>query len=237
MSVHMQRQLEHIKQETLQLGTLVEENLRSAVHAVERRDQDMATRVIDKDDPIDKMEVDIEEECLKFLALYQPVAADLRFVVTVLKINNDLERIGDLAVNIAERAAFLATQPPVKVTFDFHRMAGEAQIMLKHSLDALVNRDPLLAWKVCAADDEVDAMNSDMYRQVQRAILQDPTQVQSLLHLLSISRHLERTADLATNIAEEVIYMVEGEIVRHRVEEYHSGQEAPKRGPQGHIHN
>jgi len=168
------------------------------------------------------MEVDVEEECLKILALYQPVAIDLRFIITALKINNDLERIGDLAVNIAERSEFLARQPEVHVPLDLEKMTEKTQSMLTKSLDALVNMDCDLAHQVCAADDEVDAMNRQMYLTVQDGIRQHPEQLESLIHLLSASRHLERIADHATNIAEDVIYMAEGQIVRHRAEDYQS---------------
>jgi len=220
MTVHLQRNLDYLKQQILSLGTRAEESLRDAVKALELRDAELASKVIEDDTIIDEMEVDIEEESLKILALHQPVAIDLRFIIAILKINNDLERIGDIAVNIAERAMFLATQKPVEVSFDFHLMAYKAQVMLKNSLDALVNVDIGLARQVIVDDDEVDAMNRDVYIQVQKAIRKNPDDLEPLIHLLSIARHLERVADQATNIAEDVIYMAEGEIVRHRIEEY-----------------
>jgi phosphate transport system protein len=154
------------------------------------------------------------------LALHQPVAIDLRFIVSVIKINNELERIGDLAVNIAERAAFLATQRKLDILFDFPGMAEKAQSMVKKSLDALVNLDSRLAWEVCASDDEVDEMNRHMYIQIQDSIKKHTNRLECLIHLLSTSRHLERVADSATNIAEDVVYMIEGEIVRHRPETF-----------------
>jgi phosphate transport system protein len=169
------------------------------------------------------MEVEVEESCLKILALHQPVATDLRFIIAVLKINNDLERVGDLAVNIAERALFLAAQPETKIDFDFTSMVVRTQEMLKKSLDVLVNLNARLAYEVCAFDDEIDAMNRQMYLIVQEAMNAHPEQVEHLLHLLSASRHLERIADHATNIAEDVIYMIKGEIVRHKSEEYQPG--------------
>jgi phosphate transport system protein len=180
----------------------------------------MALQVIENDYEIDQYEVEIEEDCLKILALHQPVAIDLRFIVAVLKINNDLERIGDLAVNIAERAEFLATREPVGVSLDFVTMADKAQMMLKMSLDALVNLSVETAQQVRSSDDEIDAMNRRMYLKVQEAILDKPDRIESLVHLLSVSRHLERIADHATNIAEDVIYMIEGQIVRHQTENY-----------------
>ncbi len=224
MSVHMQKAIEELKNKMLILSTLVEENVRRAVEAIERRDARLAEEVIENDEDIDDMEVEVEEDCLRILALYQPVATDLRFIVAALKINNDLERVGDLAVNIAERALYLARQTRVRVNLDFRGMAEKTQWMLNQSLDALVHGDPGVARSVCAKDDEVDAINRDMYQVVQEGIREDVSAMDSLIHLLSVSRHLERIADLATNISEDVIYMTEGEIVRHRVEEYLSGK-------------
>jgi len=230
MSAHLQHALDQLKQDILALGAKAEESLRNAVHSLEARDAALALKVTRGDHVIDRMEVDIEEECLKILALHQPVAADLRLIVAVLKINNDLERIGDIAVNIAERAAFLAGQPPVQTRLDFPLMAQRAQRMLRKSLDALVNVDVPLAREVLVDDDAVDAMNREMFIQVQDAIRSKPEDMESLIHLLSISRHLERVADQATNIAEDVIYMASGEIIRHRVEEYTASQ-GPSSGP------
>ena len=220
MILHLHREIEGLKKDILNLGAMVELSVERAIDAIERRDEATARAVIDNDDKIDDKEVDIEECCLKILALHQPVATDLRFIVAVLKINSDLERIADLAVNIAERAAFLATQPQPDVSFDFPRMAGVVQTMLRSSIDALVNANTDLAYQVWASDDEVDAMNREMYIKTQQAIVKHPDQAESIIHLLSASRHLERIADGATNIAEDVIYMIKGEIVRHRVEQY-----------------
>jgi phosphate transport system protein len=222
MAVHLHREIERLKKNILTLGAVVEESVRKAVRAIKTRDAALAQGVIEDDIKIDQMEVEVEEECLKILALYQPVAIDLRFIVAVLKINSDLERIGDLAVNIAERAIFLATwnQDRFVSLLDFDEMARKTQSMLKGSLDALVNADTALARQVCLDDDEVDAINREMYIQVEEGIRANPEQMECLIHLLSISRHLERIADHATNIAEDVIYMIEGEIVRHRTEDY-----------------
>jgi phosphate transport system protein len=218
----MQKEIENLKSMLLTLCAAVEKSLCLAVQSVKERDAVLARSVIDDDVQIDQMEVDVEEECLKILALHQPVAIDLRFIITALKINNDLERIGDLAVNIAERGEFLAGQEQISVPFDFEAMAEKAQWMLTGSLDCLVDMDCKRAYQVCAADDEVDAFNRQMYRQVEASIVAHPSWARGLLHLLSISRHLERIADHATNIAEDVIYMVEGKIVRHRTENYKS---------------
>jgi phosphate transport system protein len=220
MTVHMQKEIENLKSKLLALCAAVEKSLCLAVQSVKERDAVLARSVIENDVHIDQMEIDVEEECLKILALHQPVAIDLRFIVTALKINNDLERIGDLAVNIAERSEFLAGQEPMP--FDFDAMAEKTQWMVTESLDSLVDMDCKRAYQVCAADDEVDALNRKMYKQVETSIVAHPTWAPALLHLLSVSRHLERIADHATNIAEDVIYMVEGRIIRHKAEDYKS---------------
>jgi len=215
MAVHLEREIEALKKKILTLSAFVEENVRTAVNAVEERDADLATKVIDDDLMIDRMEVEVEEDCLKILALYQPVAIDLRFVIAVIKINNDLERIGDLAVNIAERAVYLAGQTRTGIPFDFADMSAKTQAMLKGSLDALVNMDASLARDVCASDDEVDDIHRQMYSQIEESIRRDPDRAEALIDLLGVSHNLERIADLATNIAEDVIYMIHGEIIRH----------------------
>lgn len=220
MSTHLQKEIEHLKIRVLALSAIVEQSVWKAVKAIETRNADLADEVIAGDDNVDQVEVEVEEECLKILALHQPVAIDLRFIVAVLKMNDELERIGDLAVNIAERALYLSTVPQTNIPFDFPTMADKARRMLKESLDAMVNMDPRLARKVCAMDDEVDAINREMYENFKRGVRERIEDLDALLHLLSVSRHLERIADLATNIAEDVIYMAEGEIVRHHVEDY-----------------
>jgi len=220
MPAHLLREIENLKKEVLTLGAMAELAMREATTAIDRRDENLARKVIENDIKIDEMEVQVEESCLKILALHQPVAIDLRFIIAVLKINNELERIGDLAVNVAERAAFLATQPSVSVSFDFQEMAQKAQEMLKKSLDALVHLSDEQARDVLASDDEIDAMNRRMFLIVQDAIHTHPSDTESLIHILSASRHLERIADHATNIAEDVIYMIEGEIIRHKAEDY-----------------
>lgn len=219
MNTHLQREIENLKKKILYMGAEVEDLLHRAMDSLENRNVKLAQTVIDHDPALDQLEVEIEEECLKILALHQPVAIDLRYVIAVLKINNDLERIGDLAVNIAERAAFLAAFPPTDLVLDFRGMAKLAQTMLSQSLDALINYDVQLARRIRVADDEVDSANRRMYAQIEEHIRAHPEAVSEMLHLLSVSRHLERIADGATNIAEDVIYMVEGEIVRHQPED------------------
>ena len=220
MTMRFQKELEKLKKRILFLGAMVEERVHMAIKAVESRDEKLARRIIEADREIDENEVEVEEECLKLLALHQPVAVDLRFLTAVIKINNDLERIGDEAVNIAERVAYIATRPPVKVQFNYTLMAEKTESMVKSSLDSLVNLDVDLAYQICLKDDEVDDINREIYVKLTDTIRQNPERVGYLTNLLSVSRHLERIADHATNIAEEVIYMIEGEIHRHRMDEY-----------------
>jgi len=209
------REIDKLKEKLLTLGGLVERALADAVRAVEERDPDAAGAVVAGDSAIDRMEVDVEEECLKLLALHQPVAVDLRFIVTVLKVNNDLERIGDHAASLAEHVLLIADQPAVDFAFDFPVMARKAQAMLKDSLDALVFQDAQLATRVCAADDEIDAINRSMYRAVEREIQRRPELTPVYTNHIGVSRCLERVADLATNIAQDVIYLTTGRIARH----------------------
>lgn len=220
MPKHLMKEVELLKKKILSLSARVEESVRRATKAVEARDGGLAQKVVESDIEIDLMEVEVEEECLKVLALHQPVANDLRFIVAVLKINNDIERIGDLAVNIGERALYLSAQPALGVQIDFHEMADKVQSMLRRSLDALVNLDSAMAHEVRADDDAVDKINHEMYEEVKVRLKKHPELTDTLIHLLQIARHFERIADHATNIAEEVIYMVDGEIVRHRPEDY-----------------
>lgn len=219
MSLHLQHEIEKLKKQLLSLSAIVEDVVFHAVKSLNERDVAMATWLIENDNDIDQREVDIEEECQKILALHQPVALDLRFIIAVLKINSELERIGDAVVNIAERVVFLVKGEPVDVPFDYPLMASKAQDMLHRSLDALVNLDAPLAYAVIAADEEVDAINREMYGQVEQCIRQDVARVDTYIHLLGIARHIERIGDHASNIAEDVIYLVEGKIVRHRTEQ------------------
>lgn len=216
---HIQRQVELLKQKILNVGGLVEEAIANAISALVNRDGKLAQRVISEDSVIDLMEVEVEEDCLKILALYQPVAADLRFVVAILKINNDLERIGDLARNIAKRVNYLSKSDPIELPYSMRDMTTKVQSMVKMSLDALVNGDVALARQVRAEDDIVDNERKKIADHVITLIKKMPERVEYLLKLNSVSKHLERIADMATNIAEDVIYMVEGEIVRHKLKD------------------
>jgi len=216
MSAHLHVEIEKLKKKIVALTAVVEDAVRKAVKSVDDGNAELAQQLIDGDTDIDRTEVDIEEDCLKLLALYQPVATDLRFIVAVLKINNDVERVGDLAVNIAERALFLCTQEPIDVPFDFAEMRRKTLAMLRDSLGALMNMDARLARQVRALDDEVDEINREMYLKIGQAVRKNPHHIERLLSYLSASRHLERIADYATNIAEDVIYLIEGQIVRHK---------------------
>lgn len=220
MAQHLQREIDKLKKEILSLGAMVESSVQMAVKSIEERDSGLAERVIISDAEIDHAEVELEEDCLKVLALHQPVAIDLRFIIAVLKINSDLERIGDLAVNIAERVRFLRDQPSIKIPYDLQGLAEKASWMLRHSLDALVKLDTVIARQVCTADDDVDNINREMYDLIKNAIRAHPEHLDALIPYLSVSRYLERIADHATNISEDVIYMVEGVIARHRPEEF-----------------
>jgi phosphate transport system protein len=213
--MHFSRELEKIKKQILSLGAKVEEQVRMATQAVETHDAELAIQIIKSDYDIDEMEVEIEEDCLKILALHQPVAVDLRFLIAVIKINNELERIGDQAVNIAERVDAICRGAQLDFFFDYSSMGEKVQDMLKWSLDALVNMDYDLAFSVVMRDDEVDKIKHDAYDRIKQAMGEHPDKLGELINLLLISRHLERLADHATNIAEEVIYLIEGEIIRH----------------------
>ena len=213
---HFQRELDKVKKMILSLGALVEQRVNRIRQAVEERDVALAKEIAHLDHEIDDMEVEIEEECLKIIALHQPVATDLRFLVAVIKINNDLERIGDQVVNIAQRVLHIANRPPVSFQFDYAEMAQKAETMLRMSLDSLVNQDLDVAIKVLHLDDEVDSLKNEAYDRIKEAMAEGITEdIGYMINLLLISRHIERLADHATNIAEEVAYMIEGEIVRH----------------------
>ncbi|MCO6430574.1 MAG: phosphate signaling complex protein PhoU [Deltaproteobacteria bacterium] len=219
MTKHLEREVDRLKRKILNLSSIVEDSLFKAVRSVEKRDRTLAESVIKMDHEIDSIEVEVEEDCLKILALHQPVAIDLRLIIAALKINNDLERIGDLAVNIADRAVSLSQLKPVKEELPFEEMAHGVRQMLRKSLQALVHLDVQQAQEVCASDDRIDEFNKQIHKQVLESMRHNPEDVQSLMLFISVSRNLERVADHATNIAEDVIYMVDGEIVRHRVAE------------------
>jgi phosphate transport system protein len=215
MAIHLQRDLDRLKKELLQLGSIVEESIDKAIDALLDRRLELAQEVLEGDDVVDAKEVHVEEECLKILALHQPVAADLRFLVTVLKVTNDLERMGDLAVNVSERASYLAVHEPLRVSLDFRSLGDNVRSMVRESLDCLVRLDTDLAEKVRRADDVVDDITRRMFDQLEALMAKESATVKRALHALSSARHLERIADLAVSIADDVIFLVKGEVVRH----------------------
>lgn len=218
MSIILERELERLKRRILGLGAMVEENLHLAFDSVRLNDPDLAAKVHQRELEVDEREVEIEEECLKLLALHQPVAMDLRFIVAVLKINSDLERIGDLALNVAECTESLAGEQAIPLPSNLEQMYDTTTWMVRHCLESLVNLDTRLARKVLAADEIVDSIHAKMYDDIRAAIRRHLEQIIPLTHYLTVSRFLERIADHATNIAEDVIYMVDGEIIRHKTE-------------------
>jgi len=216
MTKHLLRDLEHLKKQVLLVGSMVEGAILKATIALLERRPELAAEVLHGDDAIDAREVMVEEECLKILALHQPVAIDLRYIVTILKVNNDLERMGDLAGNIAARAEDLLKYAPVRFPPEFATMVQTVRTMVHDALDTLVQSNVTLARRVLAADDVVDQIHRQMFREMQALAKKDPENMEAPISALSVSRYLERIADQCTNIAEDVIFLVEGEIVRHR---------------------
>jgi len=217
MPRHLERDLNSLSKELLTMGAMVEEATNKALGAFLQRRKDLAREVIHGDRAINERENRIGEECLKVLALHQPVATDLRFIITAMKVNNDLERMGDLAVNIAERADRLSELEPIPVPKMLNQLISDVQAMVRDSLNSLVKMDAQLARKVCTVDDEVDEINRNMYSSMQDLMRADPSTIERAVNTLSVSRHLERMADLCTNVAEDVIFLVQGEIVRHNL--------------------
>jgi len=216
MSLHLQRDLDKLKKEVLKLGNLVETAINNAILALNNREASYVDEVFKHEEIINEMEVKIEEDCLKILALHQPVAVDLRFIVVVLKVNNDLERMGDFATNIAKRARELMQVEPLPTLPEFvNDLPDLVRTMVRKSLDALVKLDIDLANEVMDMDDSVDQINRDMYSAMKQEITKNPENAEKAVNLLSCSRYMERIADLSTNIAEDVIFMVEGKVIRH----------------------
>ena len=212
---HFQEELETLQQRLLSMGGLAEERMRDSVRAVAQRDPNLVEQVLVGDEPINALHIEIDDRCFKLLALHQPMAADLRAIVAAVKINTDLERVGDLAVNIAEAGKRYLQHPPVKPLIDIPRMGDIAQGMLREALDAFVRRDTELAQHVLAADDQLDELKTHIFRELLMFMLSDRATIEPALDLILISRHLERIGDHATNIAEDVIFMVSARDVRH----------------------
>jgi phosphate transport system protein len=219
MAIHTDRQYEEelsgLRQRILEMGGLVEKQISNAVRALVDRDVHLADETIRKDHAVNRLDVEIDEVCIRLLALRQPAARDLRFITTALKITTDLERIGDRAVSISERAVELADEPPLKPYIDIPRMAEIALAMLRRALDAFVHEDTDVALEVCRSDDEVDKLNGQIFRELLSFMIEDPHTITRAMRILFVSKYLERIADHATNIAEMVIYMVKGKSIRH----------------------
>ena len=215
MQRHFHEELATLKQTLLTMGGLVEDQIHRVMRALIERDDALAQEVIDRDRRVNTLDVEVDEKCVELLALHQPAAGDLRFITTAMKIVTDLERIGDQAVNIAQRAIELNREPQLKPYIDLPRMAERAARMVKESLDAFVNRDTALARQVCAEDEAVDALKEQVFRELLTFMMEDARTIPRAIRLILISRFLERVADHATNIAEMVVYLVEGKMVRH----------------------
>jgi phosphate transport system protein len=215
---HFQADLEQLKTRLLEMGGLAEDRVRAAVDGLVRRDAEAVARVIQGDRPINDLHIEIDNRCFTLLALHQPMAVDLRAIVSCVKINTDLERVGDLAINIAEAVVRYMRHPPVKELIDIPRMASIAQTMLRDALDAYVRRDVALAQRVLDEDDELDALRTQVFRELLTYMLQDPSTIEPSIDLILVSRHLERIGDHATNVAEDVIFMVSARDVRHHAD-------------------
>mgnify|MGYP006276262813 CR=1 FL=1 len=213
---YISKELDKIKKEILSLGTIVEDRFKNAVYAVQTNNLELARSIIDTDHEIDEREIEIEEECLKVLALYQPVATDLRLIVAIIKINNDLERIADLAKSISRRLTSASKSPSGNFAYDYTYMAQKVGKMLKMSLDAIVGKDVDMAHQVIGMDEDVNTMRNDAYQYMKKSVQTEGSELDRVINMYLISRHLERIADHTTNIAEEVVHLVEGEIIRHR---------------------
>lgn len=227
METYFQKELEELKESLLKMATLVQEAIRYAIQSLVERDSELAQKTFKGEDRINHLEIEIEDMCLKLLALRQPMAVDLRFITAAMKIITDLERMGDQAINIAERAISLNQEPQLKPYIDIPRMAEIAQSMVKDVLDAFVNRDSKLARSVCERDDLVDGLNDQVFRELLTYMISDPRTITRAVHLMIVCRCLERIADHATNIAEDVIFMVDALVIKHHAD---VKEEAKKEG-------
>lgn len=215
MQRHFDEELTHLKEQILRMGGLVEQQIQGAVQALVERNGDLARRVIQSDHKVNTMDVDIDENCIRLLALHQPAASDLRFITTAMKISTELERMSDLAENICERAIELNEEPQLKPYIDIPRMANWGLSMVKESLDAFVTRDAATARKVCADDDFVDDLTEQLFRELLSFMIENPATISRAIRLTFIAKYIERISDHATNVAELVVYLVEGKIIRH----------------------
>jgi phosphate transport system protein len=229
MERHFDAELNALNEKLLHMARLTEESVAMAVKSLKDRNEVLAQDVLKREGDINLLEIEIDERCMKLLALRQPVASDLRFITSAMKIGSDLERVGDLAVNIAEVSLDLLKQPPLKPLIDIPRMAAVAQSMVRDALNAFINRDEKLARAVCERDDEVDSLNEQVFRELLTYMMNDPSTINRAVGLILIGRHLERIADHATNIGEDVIYLVLGKTIKHHIEEIRRESDAKAR--------
>jgi len=211
-------ELKALKEKLLDMAALAEESIALAIRCLKERKEELVSDVLAKEEKINRLEIEIDEECMRLLALRQPMAADLRFITSAMKIASDLERIGDQAINIIERTVELLRVPQLKPLIDIPRMAALAQAMVRDSINAFINRDDVLARNVCERDDEVDKLNDQVFRELLTFMMEDNATITRAVGLILIGRHLERIADHATNISEDVIYMVKGKTIKHHIE-------------------
>ena len=217
MERHFDEALKQLKEKLLRMSSLVEEAIGTSIKALIDRNAELAYKVIKSDDAVNMLEIEIDDLCLKLLALYQPTAGDLRFITSTMKINNDLERIGDLGVNIGQRTLDLLKVPPLRSRIVIPKMAAASQAMLKDSLNAFVNKDSKLAYEVCKRDDEVDDLNHEIFMELLKANPEDQKPVERVIDLVLVAKNLERVADHSTNICEDIIYMVDGKVIKHHI--------------------
>ena len=217
MERHFDEALKQLKEKLLRMSSLVEEAIGTSIKALIDRNAELAYKVIKSDDAVNMLEIEIDDLCLKLLALYQPTAGDLRFITSTMKINNDLERIGDLGVNIGQRTLDLLKVPPLRLRIDIPKMAAASQAMLKDSLNAFVNKDSKLAYEVCKRDDQVDSLNHEIFMELLKAKPEDQIHIERVIDLVLVAKNLERVADHSTNICEDIIYMVDGKIIKHHI--------------------
>ena len=225
MERHFDQDLEALKEQLLRMGSRTEAVIQKAIEALKRRDDGLAREVFDDDRAIDRMEIEVDERCVGLLALRQPMASDLRFITAALKIANDLERVGDHAVNIAGNSLRLNTEPQLKPLVDIPRMADMASAMLRDALDAFVRRDAATARRLVRRDDDVDNLNRQLFRELVSFMIEDPSTITRAMELILVARNLERVADLANNIAEEVVFIAEARIIKHQAESMLSGED------------
>jgi phosphate transport system protein len=227
MERHFDEELKHLKQKLLQMADIAQSMIGLAVKSLTERKESHAQEAIELEKRVNHMEIEIEDEVIRLLAVRQPAASDLRLLTAILKINNDLERVADQAVNISELSFYLLKEPPLKPLIDIPKMASLAQKMIKNSLEAFVRHDAKLAQEVCGDDDEVDRINDQIFRELLTYMMEDPKSITRAVDLILVSRNLERIADHATNISEDVIFIEEGKNIKHHIYDEDSGKSAP----------